>query len=748
MPSVCGSSRKLEKQSSSAESLPVFTEKHTAETCKASEVPGVNLCLSIVDKKIRNLEKRKSKLDDYKVRSAMGEELIKDQLEALAKYDMVSQSLEIANDFKKQFQSVEVEKDSEAMTSHISVQDISELLRIQSYLSLLEYLEWDVAKIIKVFHDMTESDVTRMKELYEWMRLPHIGDDRFDTKLTTAATNISNLLNGTLDENDHICYEDIQKIISKMTHNEFNNGNSTKDFIFRNSMANITGEIDVKRIWSEPRFNGKSTKNAESKHDVDLNNENDDEDLGYSRNGVRKISTGTQIISNGGSLVDEQCSSSITSSLSSDVTADETASISSQVNGGETVQQARETQEKDARDIVSAIEGSYHFLQDSEIDNNANHVKKIVEDVTNDCLPSNDVESVRCNSQANSTADPSSDAINEGINGSTLAYEEAQNDYSANVDPVCEAYPVQIPVSEYPVSVSQYAVSMSEYPVPVSEYPVQMPQYHDPGNAGQFVPVPFPNQCAPSQAYIPPYPAPPMHYTSGYVYAAPTSSLPSSGYVPMAPVDCYENGSSKQVDSTRCDEEFNVMHINEEMYMYGDFPPLNGEVFQNGKVFSMNPNAVEFRSRFYPDSMDRGSMHTPSGEVMGPEQFPGAHHEINEHQQQTYRIKEIAPHMIEKPPRFCQLEQQQLARLKSRGESTFHYNKGGFYKVRQEDKQRPGGYDNSSIRQRYDNNGYQTSNRIDYTNDETRPDDTSYNKTYTRHSDTSYNRYNDSRQPA
>ncbi|XP_038561466.1 caprin-1b isoform X2 [Micropterus salmoides] len=66
-----------------------------------SEVLKQVLC--VIDKKARNMEKKKSKLDDYQVRKNSGERLNQDQLEALAKYQEIMNNLEFARELQKTF---------------------------------------------------------------------------------------------------------------------------------------------------------------------------------------------------------------------------------------------------------------------------------------------------------------------------------------------------------------------------------------------------------------------------------------------------------------------------------------------------------------------------------------------------------------------------------------------------------------------------------------------------------------------
>lgn len=59
--------------------------------------------LGVIDKKVRNMEKKKSKLDDYQTKKDKGEKLNQDQLEALSKYQEVLNNLEFARELQKNF---------------------------------------------------------------------------------------------------------------------------------------------------------------------------------------------------------------------------------------------------------------------------------------------------------------------------------------------------------------------------------------------------------------------------------------------------------------------------------------------------------------------------------------------------------------------------------------------------------------------------------------------------------------------
>ncbi|KAJ8002585.1 hypothetical protein DPEC_G00160430 [Dallia pectoralis] len=59
--------------------------------------------LGIIDKKVRNMEKKRGKLDDYQARKNKGERLNQDQLDALTKFQEVANNLEFARELQKSF---------------------------------------------------------------------------------------------------------------------------------------------------------------------------------------------------------------------------------------------------------------------------------------------------------------------------------------------------------------------------------------------------------------------------------------------------------------------------------------------------------------------------------------------------------------------------------------------------------------------------------------------------------------------
>merc|ERR1719412_889021 len=75
----------------------------SVEVVGSSNESGLFLAVQSVEKKVRNLEKRKGKLDAYREETRNGKELNQDQTAAVAKYDEVMTNLKFAKDLQTQF---------------------------------------------------------------------------------------------------------------------------------------------------------------------------------------------------------------------------------------------------------------------------------------------------------------------------------------------------------------------------------------------------------------------------------------------------------------------------------------------------------------------------------------------------------------------------------------------------------------------------------------------------------------------
>nr|KAF6437104.1 cell cycle associated protein 1 [Molossus molossus] len=77
--------------------------QHPATGTGAVQTEAMKQILGVIDKKLRNLEKKKGKLDDYQERMNKGERLNQDQLDAVSKYQEVTNNLEFAKELQRSF---------------------------------------------------------------------------------------------------------------------------------------------------------------------------------------------------------------------------------------------------------------------------------------------------------------------------------------------------------------------------------------------------------------------------------------------------------------------------------------------------------------------------------------------------------------------------------------------------------------------------------------------------------------------
>ncbi|XP_076585199.1 caprin-1a isoform X1 [Chaetodon auriga] len=157
-----------------------------------SHLETMKQVLGVIDKKVRNMEKKKSKLDDYQTKKNNGERLNQDQLEALAKYQEIINNLEFARELQKSFLAVgqEVQKAVKKSARREQLQrEETEQRRLKTVLELqflLDQLGDDAVRQELKRPDATgspllsDTDLTTLDEFYKL-----VGPDRnYDVRLT------------------------------------------------------------------------------------------------------------------------------------------------------------------------------------------------------------------------------------------------------------------------------------------------------------------------------------------------------------------------------------------------------------------------------------------------------------------------------------------------------------------------------------------------------------------------------------
>ncbi|XP_008559915.1 caprin homolog isoform X2 [Microplitis demolitor] len=190
----------------------------------------IRQAITVIEHKIRNLEKRKGKLESYKDLQKNGKELNHDQKTAVAKYDEVLQTLEItrelykqivgiSNDFAKQQKKQARKEALERMQQDIA--KVREVLLIQDVLINIggEVVREDFLAGANGAAKLTQDDLKYLDDFYNEVtmkRQPESGEPAFAQQLQKAAEHYMGILEGKQREVVGTTYSRLKEIITSV----------------------------------------------------------------------------------------------------------------------------------------------------------------------------------------------------------------------------------------------------------------------------------------------------------------------------------------------------------------------------------------------------------------------------------------------------------------------------------------------------------------------------------------------------
>ncbi|XP_036363158.1 caprin-1 isoform X2 [Octopus sinensis] len=198
--------------------MPSSTKPKT-ETSNEVQDP-LRQALSLVEKKVRNLEKRKLKLDMYKVKLAEGVSLEKDQLEAINKYGDVACNLEFAKELLKQFMALTQDAEKllkKQMKKERADRILNEHKRLKQVLLIQNLLDsFGMEQVRNDFRNgwhsavvLTEENLTQLDNIYK-----HICPSRDNQQdFVTASEHLCSLLDGKDKAVLGTTYKELKKLI-------------------------------------------------------------------------------------------------------------------------------------------------------------------------------------------------------------------------------------------------------------------------------------------------------------------------------------------------------------------------------------------------------------------------------------------------------------------------------------------------------------------------------------------------------
>ncbi|XP_077451315.1 caprin-1-like isoform X2 [Stigmatopora argus] len=200
----------------------------TSDLGNGSQPEAMKQVLGVVDKKVRNMEKKKSKLDDYQAKKSNGEKLNHDQLEALSKYQEILNNIEFARELQKSFLTLgqEIQKVVKKTARREQMQrEETEHRRLKTVLELqflLDQLGDDNVRQDLKRPDasgaalLTDADLASLDEFYKLVGPDRNCDVRLTEQYEEASQHLWELLEGKDKAVAGTSYKSLKGIVDKL----------------------------------------------------------------------------------------------------------------------------------------------------------------------------------------------------------------------------------------------------------------------------------------------------------------------------------------------------------------------------------------------------------------------------------------------------------------------------------------------------------------------------------------------------
>ncbi|XP_072322682.1 caprin-1b isoform X5 [Scyliorhinus torazame] len=183
--------------------------------------------LNVIDKKVRNMEKKKGKLDDYQERLDRGEVLNQDQLDAVGKLQEVANNLEFARELQRSFIALgqDIQKSlKKAARREQLMREEAEQKRLKTVLELQYVLDklgdddtrtdlkqgWNGSPVL------TEEELGMLDEFYKLVQPERDMNLRLCEQFEQASVHLWDLLEGKDKKVGATTYKSLKAIVNKL----------------------------------------------------------------------------------------------------------------------------------------------------------------------------------------------------------------------------------------------------------------------------------------------------------------------------------------------------------------------------------------------------------------------------------------------------------------------------------------------------------------------------------------------------
>lgn len=183
--------------------------------------------LGVIDKKLRNLEKKKSKLDDYQERMNKGERLNQDQLDAVSKYQEVTNNLEFAKELQRSFMALsqDIQKTikktarrEQLMREEAEQKRLKTVLELQFILEKLgdDEVRSDLKQGSNGVPVLTEEELAMLDEFYKLVYPERDMNMRLNEQYEQASVHLWDLLEGKEKPVCGTTYKALKEIVERI----------------------------------------------------------------------------------------------------------------------------------------------------------------------------------------------------------------------------------------------------------------------------------------------------------------------------------------------------------------------------------------------------------------------------------------------------------------------------------------------------------------------------------------------------
>ncbi|XP_015266357.1 PREDICTED: caprin-1 isoform X2 [Gekko japonicus] len=183
--------------------------------------------LGVIDKKLRNLEKKKGKLDDYQDRMNKGERLNQDQLDAVSKYQEVSNNLEFAKELQRSFMALsqDIQKTikktarrEQLMREEAEQKRLKTVLELQYILDKLgdDEVRSDLKQGTNGVPVLTETELSTLDDFYKLVEPQRDMNVRLSDQYEQASIHLWDLLEGKEKPVCGTTYKALKEVIERI----------------------------------------------------------------------------------------------------------------------------------------------------------------------------------------------------------------------------------------------------------------------------------------------------------------------------------------------------------------------------------------------------------------------------------------------------------------------------------------------------------------------------------------------------